>query len=283
MPSGWPSPAAMSAPYAPGGARTASETGSTTATNSAPAAWASRPISAIGSSRPKKFGWPATTPATGRSASAEQPLERREVGRARRPSPSATSGISSTSRPPSKYVAIVCAVVGMDRPRDEDPLAAGRPAGHQRGLGGRGRAVVVRGGDDVESDQLGDQRLVLVDALERALADLGLVRRVGRVPLAAQQQLVDRRRRPVAVDAGAQERGEVRPVAGGQALEAGRQLELRLRLRQVEAARPQRVRDVGEELVDARRCRGPRASARGRRRCAVRTASPAQPSAISAS
>ncbi len=41
IPSGWPSPAAMSAPYSPGGARTASETGSTTATNSAPAAWAS--------------------------------------------------------------------------------------------------------------------------------------------------------------------------------------------------------------------------------------------------
>ena len=92
-------------------------------------------------------------------------------------------------------------VVRMDAARDEDALAPGRPAGHQRGLGRGRRAVVVRRRDDVEVDQLGQQRLVLVDALEGALADLGLVRRVGRVPLAAQEELVDRRRAPVAVDA----------------------------------------------------------------------------------
>ena len=161
----------------------------------------------------------------------EQPLERREVRRARRPAPSATSGISSSSSPPPKYVRERRAVVGMDRLRDEDALAARRPAGHQRRLGGRRGAVVVRRRDDVEVDELGDQRLVLVDALERALADLGLVRRVGRVPLAAEQDLVDRRRRPVAVDARPEERREVGPVAAGQALEPGRELELRLRLR----------------------------------------------------
>ena len=70
IPSGWPSPAAMSAPYAPGGSRTARLTGSMTATNSAPAACARRPISGIGSSRPRKSGWAAMTPATGRSVSA---------------------------------------------------------------------------------------------------------------------------------------------------------------------------------------------------------------------
>ena len=101
MPSGWPSPAAMSAPYAPGGARTARETGSMTATNSAPAAWASRPISGIGSSSPRKSGWAAMTPATGRSGSASI---RSSAARSVVPaaSPSATSGISSSSRPPSK-------------------------------------------------------------------------------------------------------------------------------------------------------------------------------------
>ena len=124
----------------------------------------------------------------------------------------------------------------VDAARDEDPLAAGRPAGHQRRLGGRRGAVVVRCRDDVEVDQLGQQRFVLVDALQRALADLGLVRRVGRVPLAAEQQLVDGRRRPVAVDAGAEERREVGPVAGGQAGQPGGQLELGLRVGQVEAA-----------------------------------------------
>ncbi len=113
------------------------------------------------------------------------------------------------------------AVVRMDAAADEDPLAPRRAAGHERGLGRRGGAVVVRRGDDVEVDQLGDQRLVLVDALERALADLGLVRRVGRVPLAAEQDLVDGRRAPVAVDAGAEERGEVGPVARGQGRAAG--------------------------------------------------------------
>ena len=82
MPSGWPSPAAMSAPYAPGGSSTASPTGSMTATNRAPAAWARRPISAIGSSRPSTLGWAATTPATGCSGSAEQPLQGGQVGRA---------------------------------------------------------------------------------------------------------------------------------------------------------------------------------------------------------
>ncbi len=139
----------------------------------------------------------------------------------------------------------------MDAARDEDPLAAGRPAGHQRRLGGRRGAVVVRRRDDVEVDQLGQQRLVLVDALERPLADLGLVRRVGRVPLAAQQQLVDGRRRPVAVDAGAEERREVGPVARGQAGQPGGELELGLRVGQVETARrAARPGDVLEQLVD---------------------------------
>ena len=140
-------------------------------------------------------------------------------------------------------------VVRVDAARDEHPLAPGRPAGHQRGLGGGGGPVVVRGRHDVEVDQLGQQRLVLVDALERALADLGLVRRVGRVPLAAEQELVDRGRAPVAVDPGAQERGEVGPVACGEAGQAGGELELGFGLGQVEratrAARPGCPRTAG--------------------------------------
>ena len=75
------------------------ETGSMTATNRAPAAWASRPISGIGSSRPRKFGWAAMTPATGRSGSASI---RSSAARSVVPAagPSATSGISSSSSPP---------------------------------------------------------------------------------------------------------------------------------------------------------------------------------------
>ena len=138
----------------------------------------------------------------------------------------------------------------MDAATDEHPLAPRRAARHERGLGRRGGAVVVRRGDDVEVDQLGDQRLVLVDALERALADLGLVGRVGRVPLAAEQDLVDRRRAPVAVDARAEERGEVGAVARGQAGQPRRELELGFGRREVEARGAEGLGDVGEELVD---------------------------------
>src|SRR3990170_4255764 len=104
MPSGWPSPAAMSAPYAPGGASTASETGSTTATKRAPAACGAH--------------------------------------------------------------------------------------GHHGGLGRGRRSVVVRGRNHVEPGQLGEERLVLVDRLQRALADLRLVGRVRGVELAAREDLV---------------------------------------------------------------------------------------------
>ena len=241
----------MSAPYAPGGARTASETGSTTATNSAPAAWrepadlghrleqaeevrlagdhAGDRASASASSRSSaaRSVVPAAGPVGDERDLVDRQAAAEEVGRDR------------------------LAVVAMDRPRHEDALAMGRPAGHQRRLGGRRGAVVVRGRDDVEPDELADQRLVLVDRLEGALADLGLVRRVGRVPLAAEQDLVDGGGAVVAVDAGPEERGEVDPVARREGLEARRELELRLGLRQVEAAGPRGLRrDVGEELVD---------------------------------
>ena len=166
----------------------------------------------------------------------EHPLERLEVGR-----PGGVAVGDERDLVELEAAAEVgpqrAAVVRMDAAADEHPLAAGRPAGHQRGLGRGGRAVVVRGRDDVEVDQLGDQRLVLVDALERALADLGLVRRVGRVPLAAQQELVDGGRAPVAVDAGAQERDEVGPVPRRRARSAGRRARARARAAAGRAAR----------------------------------------------
>ncbi len=226
-----------------------------TATNRAPAACARRPISGIGSSRPRKSGWAAMTPATGRSGSASI---RSSAARSVVPaaSPSVTSGISSSSQPALEIGLRRRPVVRMDAARDEDTLAARRPAGHQGGFGRRGGPVVVRCRDDVEVDQLGQQRLVLVDALERPLADLGLVGRVGRVPLAAQEELVDRGRAPVAVDAGAQERGEIGPVAGGQAGQAGGQLELRLGFGEVELRRAQADRDVLEQLVDGGETKG---------------------------
>ena len=172
---------------------------------------------------------------------------------------------------------IVCAVVRMDRPRHEDPLAAGRPAGHQRGLGGRRRAVVVRRRDDVEADQLGDQRLVLVDALERPLADLGLVRAC----------------RPCTTRRGAGS-GRPRPASSGDRRRRPRNdaRSVRLRARAPADGPPARARARGRAgragspggprgcpRTARRRCRSrsPRASAPDRRRYAVRRASPVSP------
>ena len=57
--------------------------------------------------------------------------------------------------------------------------APGGGHGHGRGLGHRRRAVVQRGVGDLQAGQLADQRLVLEQGLEHALAHLGLVGGVG--------------------------------------------------------------------------------------------------------
>ena len=132
--------------------------------------------------------------------------------------PSATQGdLGEREVGPGEVGLERLAVVRMDAAGDEDVLAAGRPAGHEGGFRGRRRAVVVRRRDDVHPGQLGEERLVLVDRLQGSLADLRLVRRVGGVELAPQEQLVDDRREVVAVDAGAEEARQVGPVAPGQA------------------------------------------------------------------
>jgi hypothetical protein len=146
----------------------------------------------------------------------EHPLERRQVGRAGGRSLSDERDLVGDERCPAEVRAQRLTVVGMDAPADQHPLPARRAAAHEGALGrGRG-AVVVRGRDDVQAGQLGHERLVLVDRLERALADLRLVRRVGGVELAAQEQLVDDRRHEVAVGPGAEEAHQIDPVALGQ-------------------------------------------------------------------
>ncbi len=55
-------------------------------------------------------------------------------------------------------------------------------SGHRHRLGGRGGFVEQRRVGDIESGELGDEGLEVEDRLESALADLGLIRRVGRVP-----------------------------------------------------------------------------------------------------
>ena len=63
------------------------------------------------------------------------------------------------------------------RSRRVDPLR------HQHGLGRRRRAVVDRVVGDVHPEQVADQGLELERVLQRALADLGLIRRVRGVEL----------------------------------------------------------------------------------------------------
>ncbi len=78
---------------------------------------------------------------------------------------------------------------------------------HQHRLGQRRGAVVERGVRDVHAGQRGHHGLVFVQQLQRALAGLGLVRRVGGVELAARDDLPHRRRNMVLVRAGADEIG----------------------------------------------------------------------------
>ncbi len=77
--------------------------------------------------------------------------------------------------------------------------------GHQRGLGQCRCAVVKRRIADVETRELGDHRLVFVNRLQRTLARLGLVRRVGAVVLATRCDVPDGSRNMMLVSAGADE------------------------------------------------------------------------------
>ena len=141
-------------------------------------------------------------------------------------------------------------VVAMDRAADEHPVATRGADGHERRLRGGAGTVVVRGRNDRQARQLADQRLELVDRLQRALADLRLVGRVGRVELTAREDRVDRSRDVVLVHTGTQERGQVDTVAGCERGQLTAEGQLRDGLRQVQAAGADRGGDVVEELLD---------------------------------
>ena len=102
------------------------------------------------------------------------------------------------------------AVLRVERPGDEDLRPVGQPVGHEDGLGRPGRALVERGVGDVEAGELADERLELEDDLERPLADLGLVGRVGCHELAPRAQGVDDRGDEMVVGAAAEEGQEPR-------------------------------------------------------------------------
>ena len=87
-----------------------------------------------------------------------------------------------------------------------DRLAApGHPPRHQHSLTGRRRAVIHGGVGHLHAGQPAHLGLELEQNLQRALADLGLVRRVGGQELRALDQVIDARRHMVLVGAGADE------------------------------------------------------------------------------
>ena len=141
-------------------------------------------------------------------------------------------------------------VVGVDAGRDRDARATREPARHEGRLGRGGGAVVVRGGRHLHPGQLADERLELVDALQRALRDLRLVRRVGGRELGAPDHLADHGRDQVAVDAGPEEADLGDPVAAGEPCQLGADLLLDEGRRHVPGAGADRGGNVVEQVVD---------------------------------
>jgi hypothetical protein len=140
----------------------------------------------------------------------------------------------------------------MERGGHGDFVPVRDPLGHQDGLGRAGRAVIERGVGDVQPGELADERLVLEDDLERALADLGLVGRVRADELAPRAQVIDDRRDEVVVGPSAEE-GQVAGVGvlAADPVDRPDELELRLGRRQVERpVQPDRFGDAAEQVGD---------------------------------
>ncbi len=145
-------------------------------------------------------------------------------------------------------------VAWMNAAGDEDaargPLAV-RANRHQHGLGQPGGAVVDRGVRDVEPGQRGHHRLVLVDGLERPLARLRLVGRVGGEELAPRDEVPDRGR-DVVVVASAPGEAEHVVVARRPRGQVGHHVHLaRARGHPGERRRAQTRRNLVEQRLDA--------------------------------
>ena len=100
-------------------------------------------------------------------------------------------------------------VMRVDAGREQRLRPPRHPPRHADRFPARGRAVVHAGVRDVGPEQARDLRLELEQHLQRALRDLGLVRRVGGQELAALDQVIDRRRDVVAIRAAAEEERHV--------------------------------------------------------------------------
>ncbi len=149
-------------------------------------------------------------------------------------------------------------VMRVDTRRDEYPLAAGEPLGHENGLGCGARPVVHRRVGDRQPQELAHDRLKFENRLQRALRDLGLVGGVRRIEFAAQEQLIDRRGDRVIVGASAEKASELRSAVLARKLVQVSH-EARLVERCFDGERPSEADLLGnlvEELVDRRLANG---------------------------
>ena len=144
------------------------------------------------------------------------------------------------------------AIMRVDGVRQHHLAAARDAHRHQRRFRRRRGAVVHRGVRDLEAGEPADHRLPLEDRLQRALADLRLVRRVGGVELRPRRDRIHRRRDEVGVAARAQE-----PVVAGVVRVARRE---RARVRRAAPARwprraPRAAAAAGASAERSRRAR----------------------------
>jgi hypothetical protein len=143
----------------------------------------------------------------------------------------------------------------VERLREDDLGPARGVLRDVAGVRRDGGPVVPGGVRDVHARELADDRLVLEERLEHALAHLGLVRRVGGQELAPLEDRVDHCRDVVVVHTGAEERDLLAGgcVAGGERFQPPNDLLLGERLVEVQlAVEADPRRDVAEQLLDGR-------------------------------
>ena len=128
-----------------------------------------------------------------------------------------------------------------------------QPARHEHRFGNGAGTVVDRGVAYVHAGQHADEALELEDRLERALPELGLVRRIGGQKLLSLDQRVDVGGHEVRVAAGTEEAQHtaIRRVGRCELLEMIDELDLRHRSFERQAPRKsRRRRDCCEQLLD---------------------------------
>ncbi len=170
-----------------------------------------------------------------------------------------------------------CPVLRMHERREEDLVAfALRDVEReQHRLRQRGGAVIVAAIADLHAGETAHHALKLEHGLQLALADLGLIRRIGGIELATAQHVIDRRRSIMVIRAGAEKarRRIDRAIAGAERLHLGGNVHLRARRRQLQLAEIGRAQGCNRTNPRGAPARSTRASRLARGRYAARMSS----------